>query len=88
MVKDPAAVAVAASLDYTRGNWHAGPFVQWSKAGEDVVNVEGVSASLKLTNRATAYAAYYGYQFSETDATLPAVNTAGNVLIVGFDYRL
>jgi hypothetical protein len=86
--RDPAAIAVAASLDYSHTNWHAGPFVQWSKAGADVVNVAGVSAAWRVTTRATAYAAYYGYRFSEIDTALPPVNTAGSAVIVGFDYRL
>ncbi|HZF16450.1 MAG TPA: hypothetical protein VE046_10945 [Steroidobacteraceae bacterium] len=85
---DPAAVALAASLDYGRGRWHTGPFIQWSRAGEDVVNVAGASASYRVTSRATAYAAYYGYQFTRTDALMRAANTAGDALIVGFDYRL
>lgn len=86
--RDPAAIAVAASLDYARAKWHAGPFVQWSKAGADVVNVAGVSVSWRATQRARGYAAWYGYRFSDIDPALPPVNTAGNAVIVGFDYRL
>jgi len=86
--RDPAALAVAASLDYAHANWHAGPFVQWSKAGADAVDVAGVSAAWRATKRATGYAAYYGYWFSEIDPALPSENTAGSAVIIGFDYRL
>jgi hypothetical protein len=86
--RDPAALAIAANVIYAHANWRAGPFLQWSKAGADVVNVVGVSATWRATKRATGYAACYGYRFSDIDPALPPVNTAGSVVIVGFDYRL
>jgi len=79
-----------ASLNYNRGSWTAGAFVQWStregdvdRAGDDRLRALEAGLSYRVSTKLRFYGAWYYFDFDDEGGELAADRHEGSIVLVG-----
>ena len=83
------AFGAVGSLNYNRGPWTVGGYLQWARAegdddpGNDVLRAGELGVSFRTSTRVRLYGAYYYVDFSDEGSNGSLANTRGGILLVG-----
>ena len=77
------------SLNYNRGAWTVGGYLQWARTegdddpGNDVLRAGELGVSYRTSTRVRLYGAYYYVDFSDEGSSGSLANTRGGIFLVG-----
>jgi hypothetical protein len=84
------AYGVTTSLNYNRGRWTCGGYLQWATSegdvqvpGDDRLTAMELGASYRLSTKLRLYAAWYRFEFSDESDRGPWGRVDGNQLLFG-----